>query len=157
VESIKALDVIKTRGEELGELTGHEIYSHVKPYRNEDAKYLIVSMGSMGVEAEMSVDILREQGAKVGSLRLRTFRPFPVEAFDELVPEGTSVIVLDRNYAYGTGGGIILQELKEALYGKKSNVRIAGTSVGVGGMELPAQVMADAVKEVAKNEWKEVL
>jgi pyruvate/2-oxoacid:ferredoxin oxidoreductase alpha subunit len=111
----------------------------------------------MGVEAEMSVDILREQGVNVGSLRLRTFRPFPVDAFDELVPEGTSVIVLDRNYAYGTGGGIILQELKEALYGKKSNVRIAGTSVGVGGMELPAQVMADAVREVAKNEWKEVL
>jgi pyruvate ferredoxin oxidoreductase alpha subunit/2-oxoisovalerate ferredoxin oxidoreductase alpha subunit len=156
-ENVLALDAIKTRGEELDALTGHGVWSHVKPYRNEDADYLIVSMGSMGVEAEMSADILREQGIKAGTLRVRTFRPFPVETFVELIPEGKSVIVLDRNYAYGTGGGILLQELKEALYGRKSSVRIAGTSIGVGGMELPAQSMADTVKEVIKNEWKEVL
>ncbi|MDR0852682.1 MAG: pyruvate ferredoxin oxidoreductase [Clostridiales Family XIII bacterium] len=154
-ESALALDVIKDRGAELDALTGHNVCSHVKPYRNEDADYLIVSMGSMGVEAEMSADILRNQGIKAGSLRVRTFRPFPAETFVELIPEGTSVIVLDRNYAYGTGGGIILQELKEALYGRKVSVRIAGTSIGVGGMELPAQHMADTVKDVILSAWND--
>jgi len=34
-------------------------------------------MGTLGKEAEVAVDILRSEGIKAGSMRVRWIRPFP--------------------------------------------------------------------------------
>jgi pyruvate ferredoxin oxidoreductase alpha subunit/2-oxoisovalerate ferredoxin oxidoreductase alpha subunit len=148
-DTLKAFDVMEKRGKELDAFTGHGVCSSVvKNYKVGDADVIIVSIGSMGVEAELSADLLREQGINAGAIRIRMVRPFPAEVLSSLIPDGATVVTLDRNYAYGTEGGILLQEVKQALYGRSDKVKVAGRSVGVGGMELSAQHMADVVKEV---------
>jgi hypothetical protein len=58
---------------------------------------------------------------------------------------------LDRNHAYGTGGGALLQEAKSALFGRGGAVKVAGRSVGVGGTELTADRMANTVRELIRE------
>ncbi len=81
-------------------------YSDVMEYRADDADVVIVSMGTIAREAEVAVDLLREEGVKAGSIRVRQFRPFP-----RLNVEGKRVVVIDRDYSPGAGG-ILAQELR---------------------------------------------
>lgn len=146
-----AAKVYETCSSELDGLTGHQSGGFFQAYRTENAKYFVLSMGSMAVEAELAVDQLREQGIEAAGLRLKLFRPFPVEELSKLLPDGATLLVLDRNHAYGTGGGALLQEAKSALYSRASAIKVAGRSMGVGGTELTADRMADTVKELIKE------
>jgi pyruvate/2-oxoacid:ferredoxin oxidoreductase alpha subunit len=73
-------------------------------YRTEDAETLIVSMGTLGVTAERVVDQLREQGQKVGSVRVRMFRPMPDEGLRSTFVGKKRIAVLDRDISIGFGG-----------------------------------------------------
>jgi pyruvate/2-oxoacid:ferredoxin oxidoreductase alpha subunit len=74
------------------------------PYKTEDAETLIVSMGTIPITAERVVDDLRAQGKKVGSLRVRLFRPLPVEAIRKIFAGKKRIAVIDRNIGLGMGG-----------------------------------------------------
>ncbi len=51
-----------------------------------DAERVIVMMGSGVGAAEEAVELLTARGEKVGLLKVRLYRPFPVEAFIEALP-----------------------------------------------------------------------
>jgi pyruvate/2-oxoacid:ferredoxin oxidoreductase alpha subunit len=59
---VAALAAYRKRSAELDDLTGHQSGGFFRSYRTEGAKYFVLSMGSMAVEAELAVDRLREQG-----------------------------------------------------------------------------------------------
>ena len=69
------------------------------------------------------------------------------------------IMVLDRNFAPGTGG-FLFQELKSALYGMESAPEIHGYLAGVGGTNIsPADIKkmvtcAMAEKPSANSVWK---
>ncbi len=128
-------------------LTGREHGGLIDLYRGDDAEVFLVSMGSMAKEMEMSVDILRDTGVKAAGLRIRVFRPFPGKKLRELLPNGATALVFDRNYGFGSGGGIIFQELKSALYDSGKAITVKGLTCGLGGEDLTAHYMA----ELAKN------
>jgi pyruvate/2-oxoacid:ferredoxin oxidoreductase alpha subunit len=76
----------------------------VHAYRADDADTLIVSMGTIGPTAERAVDILRERGRRVGALRVRMFRPLPVEAIRNAFAGRKRIAVIDRDISLGLGG-----------------------------------------------------
>lgn len=138
----------KKLGAELDALTGHGSSKVIVPYRTDDAKYFVFSMGSMGAEAELAIDSLRDKGVPIGGLRLKLFRPFPRELLSSLLPKGASLLVLDRNYAYGTEGGVLLEEAKASLFDRGGELTVSGRSVGIGGMELPADFLEKTLQEM---------
>lgn len=73
-------------------------------YKADDADTLIVSMGTIGATAERVVDTLRAQGQKVGALRVRLFRPLPVESIQRWLAGKKRIAVIDRNISLGFGG-----------------------------------------------------
>ena len=80
-----AKKVIKEANEEYAKVFGRSYGDGlVEPYRVEDADAVLVTMASMTGTARQVVDTLREKGLNVGLLRLRSFRPFPDESFQEL-------------------------------------------------------------------------
>lgn len=104
----------------------------VVTYRAEDAETLIVSMGTLGATAERVVDLLREQGQKVGSLRVRLFRPLPVEEIRECFAGKQRIAVIDRDISLGFGG---------VLWGEVRAMADPGTVVqsymaGLGGGDV---------------------
>ncbi len=111
-------------------------YGPAEEYRTEDADTVIVGMGTMAREAEVAVDLLRQEGMKAGSIRVRQFRPFP-----KLNLEGKKVIVLDRDCSFGAGG-ILAQEIRF-----HHDVPVYNIIAGIGGQDVRYETIADLVKK----------
>jgi pyruvate/2-oxoacid:ferredoxin oxidoreductase alpha subunit len=153
-----ALDVAKLADQELKELVGRG-YGIIEQYCCEGAGLVIATMGSMTGTARDAVDELRNAGIPVGLLKIKLFRPFPQEDVRAALKGIPKVMVLDRNFAPGTGG-FLFQELRSALYGMESAPEIHGYLAGVGGTNIsPAAIRnmvasALAEKPVANSVWK---
>ena len=81
---------------EFGRLTGRH-YGLVTQYKADDADTVFVSLGSAAENCEAAVDHLRAtRGAKVGSIHLNVFRPFPERAVVEALAGKQNVIILER-------------------------------------------------------------
>ena len=115
----------------------------------EGADTLIVTSGSSTSTARVAVRELREAGEKVGILKIRMFRPFPIEALREILCRGDGgskiekLAVIDRNISHGVGG-IWAQEIRAALCGVPGAPRVFDFHVGLGGRD----VTPDTIKEV---------
>ena len=113
----------------------------IERYRCEGARSVIVAMGSMCGTARDAVDVMRDAGEAVGLVKVRLFRPLPVEALQAALAGVPLVLVLDRNYSPGHGG-VLHQELRAALYGMPDAPRIHGYLAGVGGVNVaPAKIV----------------
>lgn len=109
-------------------------YGPVETYRCEDADIVLVMAGTAAGTARMAIDLMREKGEKVGLLRMKMFRPFPGEALREKLASAKKIAVLDRNCSFGAGG-IFAQELKAALYGRRSPP-VYSYITGMGGRDV---------------------
>ena len=130
---------------EWGRLTGRS-WGVLERYRCDGARTVLATMGSMCGTARDAVDAMRDAGRAVGLLKVRLFRPLPVEALRAALAGVPEVIVLDRNYSPGCGG-VLHQELRAALYGMPGAPRIHGLLAGVGGVNVSAQRIAELVAE----------
>ncbi len=139
-------EVLET-GKAWGELTGRS-YAALENYRTEAADTIIVTMGSMCGTVRDAVDALRDQGTAVGLLKVRQFRPLPVQTLRDSLAGIPSVLVLDRNYSPGMGG-ILHQELKSALFGMRDAPRVHGLLAGVGGVNVSSNKIQQLVAEYA--------
>ena len=76
---MNAKKVIKEVNREFAEKFGRDYGGLIFSYKMEDADYALVVMGSTTGTARTIVDELREKGEKVGLVKIRFFRPFPIE------------------------------------------------------------------------------
>ncbi len=111
-------------------------YGFTEDYQCADAEVVIVAMGTLGKEAEVAVDLLRDEGIKAGSMRLRWFRPFP-----KLDLKGKQVVVIDRDYSFGRGGILateIMAQTREPVF---------SVIAGIGGQEVTYEDIAGFVRQ----------
>ena len=88
--------------------------------------------------AKFVVDRMRAEGKKVGLLKIRLFRPFPVEAVREALAGVKQVAVLDRSDSFGAYGGPVFAEVRNALYDAESRPGIVDYIYGLGGRDINA-------------------
>jgi 2-oxoglutarate ferredoxin oxidoreductase subunit alpha len=69
----------------------------VERHRLDDAEVAIVAYGFTARSAMAAVDVLRDEGAKVGLLRLKTLWPFPVEEVAALSRTVRGIVVPEMN------------------------------------------------------------
>lgn len=133
------LDVAK----EYAQISGRE-YGLFEEYRTEDADYIMLMIGSAAGTAKQAVDELREEGKKVGVLKLRVFRPFPAEEIAEALRGCRAVAILDRCESYNGNGGPLGAEVMAGLYRKKIYINAVNYIYGLGGRDFTT----DDAKEV---------
>jgi pyruvate/2-oxoacid:ferredoxin oxidoreductase alpha subunit len=154
----RAIEVAKAADREFQQLVGRG-YGIMEQYRFEGADFVIATMGSMTGTARDAVDELRREGVAVGLLKIKLFRPFPLEDVRRALAGIPKVLVLDRNFSPGLGG-VLFQELKAALYGMEAPPEVHGYLAGVGGTSIsPAAIKemvrsAMAEKPTASSVWK---
>jgi pyruvate ferredoxin oxidoreductase alpha subunit len=129
-----SLGVIEATQKEFAQRFGRT-YGFTEDYQCEDAEVVVVSMGTLGKEAEVAVDNLRKEGIRAGSMRQRWFRPFP-----KLDLSGRDVVVIDRAYSFGFGG--VLAHSIQA----KNRTGVFSVIAGLGGQEVTYDDIADFVK-----------
>jgi pyruvate ferredoxin oxidoreductase alpha subunit len=126
-------------------------------YMTEDAEYVLFGMGSLGLPAKVMVRRLREQGEKVGFIRLKWYRPFPDVELAELLGRFGAIGVIDRDYSYGSPsqGGVLYTDLRAALYRAERRPTMVNFIGGLGGRELTPEMMdemAGITKRAAQGE-----
>ena len=135
-------------GKEFGEMFGRE-YGLIETYKADDADFLIISSATIASTARVAVDRLREKGMKIGILRIRVFRPFPVEKVREIVSSVKKAMVIDRNISFGASG-IFYQEVKAAMYNVSNRPPIFGVVTGLGGRDVGVRDIIQMVEDVDK-------
>lgn len=131
----KAVGVIDEIGAAFGRQFGRQ-YGLVERYRLKDAETAIVVLSSTAGIVKDVVDVLRAEGRKVGLLRPRVFRPFPVaEIIDALQPL-RAVAVMDRALSFGAEGGPLYSEIRSAFYDCHPRPRVLGRVYGLGGRAI---------------------
>ncbi|MBW1806868.1 MAG: pyruvate ferredoxin oxidoreductase [Deltaproteobacteria bacterium] len=113
-------------------------YKPVETYRADDAEVVLMTMGALGETAMTAVDRCREQGKKVGLVRLRLWRPFPFDDLFEAIGDIKVVGVMDRAISFGGPVGPVASEIKAAFYHRQHRPTIAEFIVGLGGRDAPA-------------------
>jgi pyruvate/2-oxoacid:ferredoxin oxidoreductase alpha subunit len=139
-------ETITTVGREFGELFGRSYANMFWENRLDDADVVIVAMGSLAMEAMVAADMLREAGHKVGVLGLRVFRPFPKADVAKALKKSRLVVVFDKNISYGLEGATC-SEIKSALYGSSVRAVVRNFIVGLGGRDIKARELVDAVNK----------
>jgi pyruvate-ferredoxin/flavodoxin oxidoreductase len=109
-----------------------------------DAEQILILMGSGCETVEETINYLNaKKGMKVGLLKVRLFRPFSVEAFNQAVPKSVKKIaVLDRTKEPGAVGEPLYLDVVSALKDRK-NLTIIGGRYGLSSKEFtPSMVQA---------------
>jgi pyruvate/2-oxoacid:ferredoxin oxidoreductase alpha subunit len=139
-------ETIATVGREFGELFGRSYTDMFWEDGLDDADIVMVAMGSLAMEAIVAADMLRDAGHKVGVLGLRVFRPFPKSDIARALEKTRLVVVFDKNISYGLEGATC-SEIKSALYGSSTRPVIRNFIVGLGGRDIKARELVNAVNK----------
>ena len=129
-----AKQVILDVAEDFEKLTGRK-YGLFEEYKMEDAEVAIVCMNSTAGTTKAVVNKLREQGKKVGLLKLRVFRPFPVDEISEALSNLKAVAILDKADSLNAAGGALFQDVTSAMYVNKKQVPAVNYVYGIGGRD----------------------
>ena len=118
--------------------------------RTDDADYILITLGSISGLVREIVDKLREQGEKVGLLRIRYMRPFPNEEIAESVKNAKSVAVLEKDISFGNEG-TVYTNVNSAL--QKSGISIPTSNYigGLGGKNISPQEIETIFEELKQG------
>lgn len=109
-------------------------YRPVESYMLDDAEIGILTYGGFYGTLQEAVDKLRAKGYRVGALRLRLWRPFPVDDIIKAVGNLSKLIVVDRAISYGAGvAGPVALEVIASLHRRGSGVDVVSFVAGIGG------------------------
>ena len=139
----------------MEEKTGRS-YGLFNYYGAEDAKEIIVAMGSVTEAIEETIDELNARGEKYGLVKVHLFRPFSVEHLLKVIPQSVEKIcVIDRTKEPGSNGEPLYLDVCSAFYGKENAPKIVGGRYGLASKDVtPSDIKAifdNLKKEDSKN------
>ena len=130
-----AKEVILEVAEKFEKMSGRH-YGLFEEYRTEDADYIMLLIGSAAGTAKQAVDDLREQGHKVGVIKLRVFRPFPAKELAEALKGCKAVAIMDRCESYNGNGGPLGSEVTAGLFRHKVMIQAVNYIYGLAGRDF---------------------
>jgi len=122
----------------------------IDAYELDDAEIAIVCVGSVAGTLKVIVDELRQEGMKVGVLRLRTFRPFPLEELRNALKDVKTLAVMDKSMSFGGFGGPVFSEVRSALYEVNQRPTIVNYIFGLGGRDTNPHELRKIFEDLAR-------
>ncbi len=133
-------EIIMEVGDEFARVFGRHYGGLIEEYRGDGAEALLVAMGAYIGTARDVVDEMRDEGKAVGLVKVRAFRPFPVEPLRKVISQVKAAAVLDRDCSWGYEGALAT-DLKAALYSLPNPPAILNFIGGLGGADVPPEKM----------------
>ncbi len=122
----------------------------IDAYKLEDAEIAVVVIGSTAGTLKVIVDQLRQEGINAGVLRLRTFRPLPVEDLRNALKNVKAIAVMDKSMSFGGFGGAVFHEVRHALYGLQAHMPIVNYIYGLGGRDSSPRELRRVYEDIAQ-------
>jgi len=146
-----AMERVKTRLEEIeGDFAaafGRGYGGQIEEYRTDDADIVLVTSGSAVGTARMVIDAKREEGIKVGLVKLRLYRPFPTERLGAALKGKKAIGVLDRSICFGWDCGPLYMETR-ALAPEVGIVPMLSFIDGLANMDITREHIAGIVDDI---------
>lgn len=152
------IGIVQEEMNKLAKITGRK-YKLVDYHGAKDAERVVVIMGSGAETVQETVDALTKKGEKVGVVKIRLYRPFPLDAFIKALPKTVKKIaVLDRTKEPGSIGEPIYLDVRTAIGEAMASGKfvfdgyptIVGGRYGLGSKEF-TPAMAKAVLDNLKK------
>jgi pyruvate ferredoxin oxidoreductase alpha subunit len=142
-----ALSIIERMADEFGKKFGR-YYPTLTGYRTEDAEVVVLAMGSAVGTAKVAVDELRQQGKKVGVMKLRVFRPMVYQRVQQELARYKVVGVLDRVDSVNSYVTPLTNEIRAALYHLPNKPLVPSYVYGLGGREFDTDDVVEIFEEL---------
>jgi pyruvate ferredoxin oxidoreductase alpha subunit len=133
---------------DFGDYFGRYYGGQIEEYRTDDADIVIIASGSATGTVRTVIDAKREEGIKVGLVKLRLFRPFPVERLIEVLKGRKSIGVIDRSICFGWKYGPICAELR-ALTPEIGPAPILSYIDGLANLDITVPHIGRVIDEVS--------
>ncbi len=149
-----AKQVILDVAKDFEKMTGRK-YGLFEEYKLDDAEIAIVCMNSTAGTTKFVVDKLRAQGIKAGLLKVRVFRPFPVDEIANALSHLKAIAVLDKADSLNAAGGALFEDVTSAMYVNNIHVPAVNYVYGIGGRDTKAddiESVYNDLSEIVKTE-----
>ncbi|MFC1703243.1 pyruvate ferredoxin oxidoreductase [Candidatus Omnitrophota bacterium] len=142
------LKIIPELTAEFKKVFGRELPGLVEGYRLEGAQQVIVSMGSITGTIKETVDDLRNEGKKVGALKVVTYRPFPKHAILDALKDVSEIAVVDKSISLGLNGPLYT-DLTSIYLGQRTVPKVSGFVIGLGGRDITKNSIRQIVERLS--------
>ncbi|MBK7591713.1 MAG: pyruvate ferredoxin oxidoreductase [Betaproteobacteria bacterium] len=152
-KQLRALTLIPQLSAEFEQRFGRASGGLIREYCTEGAETIVVSLGSINGTVQEVVDDMRADGAKIGSVSICSFRPFPLTALRDALQNAKRVVVLEKCLAVGLGG-IVSDGVRKSL----SGIQLKGYTViaGLGGRAISQASLRQLFQDAAADELEQV-
>ncbi|MBS3966832.1 MAG: hypothetical protein KGZ60_06245 [Truepera sp.] len=106
----------------------------------EAADVILIASGSAVAQSREAIRLCHEKGIKVGLIKIRSLRPFPINELRQLCANAKLIVIPEFNYL-----GWLAKEVAAAIYGHSKAKIIAGPHV-YGGQSMPVELIVDEVE-----------
>jgi len=154
-DMFKVFDELDKVDDDFAETFGRKYNGSVDGYRFEDAEVLLVTTGSVTGTVRATVDNMREEGKKVGVVKLRVLRPFPVDQLMEKIANAKAIGVLDKNISFGYEGSVFTN-VNSALKRKNSQIETSNFIAGLGGKDITKENIEEMFHSLLNGSSKTV-
>ena len=120
----------------MSELTGrkHGLFNY---YGDENAKNIIIAMGSVTETIEETIDYLNAKGGSYGLVKVHLYRPFSNKHLLEVIPTSVErICVLDRTKEPGSTGEPLYLDVRNAFFDVENAPMIIGGRYGLGSKDV---------------------
>ena len=146
----QALEVARQADAEFGERFGRR-WGLVESYRMEGAEVALVTSSTITSTARDVIDTMRGEGIAIGLVKVRLFRPFPVQDVIRVLQGVRKVAVLDRNLTFGQCG-VFAEEIKAALYSSSLRPALFDFVLGLGGRDVTPATVREAAETTLQHD-----
>ena len=94
-----------------------------------------IAFSAEGAELTAVRDALRAQGVRAGLVKLRVFRPFPMEELAAALGHVKAVAVMDKSEGNSACGGPLFAEVRSACYDLEQRPRMIDVVYGLAGRD----------------------
>ena len=121
-------------------------------YHTDDAEIVLLGMGTLSMPVKVVIRKLREQGQKVGFVRIRWFRPFDYERLSAVLSRFAAVGVIDRDFSMGSpfNSGVLANEVRATLYGQRKQPPVVSFIAGLGGREVTIPAVKEMIEQTRR-------
>jgi pyruvate ferredoxin oxidoreductase alpha subunit len=149
MDMMEARSVINRVADEFERSFGRHRGGLIETYDIDGADVVLVSMGSLLGTMRDAVDELRDEGLKVGILKVRCFRPFPKDAVHDAIKDVEIVGVIEKDISLGLEG-TLCSEMRAAFCGEESP-EISSFIMGLGGRDITIEEIKQVARDLAAN------
>lgn len=144
-----SISIIESVDNEFGDKFGRYYNGLMDTYRCEDAEAILITTGSVTGTARIVVDQLRKEGKKVGVLKLRYLRPFPIDRLKTEIGNAKVVGVIDKNISFGYEG-TVFTNVNSTLVNMENSPKSMNFIGGLGGRDITKNNIKNAFESMIK-------